>query len=194
MDRGAWPVTARRVTQRQKWLSTQARQREKTPPVCSEGWAKCTSLQKNCDTTWGVTTIKNIFSQLIPFIIWPGLLLEKTLSFIPCLTLPAFPAPCLPVHSPFILWSSCLGQLFVSWACCALSCLCSLLMLTLPRMSFHPLTLSAAKSLLFFKVQLVTSFGFPGGSVVKNLPANTGDVGSVTGLRRSPGWGNGNPL
>ena len=49
------------------------------------------------------TTIKNIFSQLIPFIIWPGLLLEKTLSFIPCLTLPAFPAPCLPAHSPFIL-------------------------------------------------------------------------------------------
>ena len=39
--------------------------------------------------------------------------------------------------------------------------------------------------------------GFSGGSVVKNPPANagdTGDVGSIPGLRRSPGEGNGNPL
>ena len=36
--------------------------------------------------------------------------------------------------------------------------------------------------------------GFPGGSVVKNLPANAGDVSSVPGLGRSPGEGNGNPL
>ena len=38
---------------------------------------------------------------------------------------------------------------------------------------------------------------FPGGSVVKNLPANsedTGDAGSIPGLGRSPGGGNGNPL
>ena len=35
---------------------------------------------------------------------------------------------------------------------------------------------------------------FPGGSVDKNLPANTGDMGSIPGLRRSPGEGNGNPL
>ena len=28
----------------------------------------------------------------------------------------------------------------------------------------------------------------------KNLPANAGDVGSVPGLGRSPGEGNGNPL
>jgi len=34
--------------------------------------------------------------------------------------------------------------------------------------------------------------GFPGGSVVKNLPA--GDAGSVPGLGRSSGEGNGNPL
>ena len=32
------------------------------------------------------------------------------------------------------------------------------------------------------------------GSVVKNLPANTGDAGSIPGLGRSPGEGNGNPL
>ena len=40
-------------------------------------------------------------------------------------------------------------------------------------------------------------WGFPGGSLVKNLPANSGnagDVGSVPRLRRSPGGGKGNPL
>ena len=36
--------------------------------------------------------------------------------------------------------------------------------------------------------------GFPGGSVEKNLPANAGDMGSILGLGRSPGEGNGNPL
>ena len=36
--------------------------------------------------------------------------------------------------------------------------------------------------------------GFPGGSVVKNLPANVGDSGSIPGLGRSLGEGNGNPF
>ena len=36
--------------------------------------------------------------------------------------------------------------------------------------------------------------GFPGGIVVNNLPANAGDAGSIAGLGRSPGEGNGNPL
>ena len=36
--------------------------------------------------------------------------------------------------------------------------------------------------------------GFPGGLVVKNLPANAGDMGSIPGSGRSPGEGNGNPL
>ena len=38
---------------------------------------------------------------------------------------------------------------------------------------------------------------FPGGSLVRNLPASageTGDVGSIPGLGRSPGGGNGNPV
>ena len=35
---------------------------------------------------------------------------------------------------------------------------------------------------------------FPGGSAVKNLPANAGDMGLVPGSGRSPGEGNGNPL
>ena len=36
--------------------------------------------------------------------------------------------------------------------------------------------------------------GFPGGSLVKNVPANVGDVGSVSVWRISPGEGNGNQL
>ena len=35
--------------------------------------------------------------------------------------------------------------------------------------------------------------GFAGGSAVQNLPANLRDAGSIPGLRRSPGEGNGNP-
>ena len=35
---------------------------------------------------------------------------------------------------------------------------------------------------------------FSGGSVVKNPPANAGGAGSVPGLGRSPGGGNGNPF
>ena len=39
--------------------------------------------------------------------------------------------------------------------------------------------------------------GFTGSSVVENLPASAGaagDMGSIPGLGRSPGGGNGNPL
>ena len=38
--------------------------------------------------------------------------------------------------------------------------------------------------------------GFPGGSVIKNLPANVGDtdVGSIPESGISPGEGNGNTL
>ena len=37
-------------------------------------------------------------------------------------------------------------------------------------------------------------WSFPDGSVVKNPPANAGDMGSIPGSGRSPGEGNGNPL
>ena len=43
-----------------------------------------------------------------------------------------------------------------------------------------------------FNIYLVPAL--PGGRVAKNPPANTGDVGSIPGLGRSPGTGNGNPL
>ena len=36
--------------------------------------------------------------------------------------------------------------------------------------------------------------GFPGGSVVRNRPANAGDSGLIPGSGRSPGEENGNPL
>ena len=36
--------------------------------------------------------------------------------------------------------------------------------------------------------------GFPGDSVVKNPPANAGDLSSILGSGRSPGEVNGNPL
>ena len=48
-----------------------------------------------------------------------------------------------------------------------------------------------------FMVHFYRPLDFPGGSVVKNLPANegaAGDVGSIQGAGRFPGGGNGNPL
>ena len=35
---------------------------------------------------------------------------------------------------------------------------------------------------------------FPGVAVQKSLPANAGEAGSIPGMERSPGEGNGNPL
>ena len=52
-------------------------------------------------------------------------------------------------------------------------------------------------SVTFSFLKIAASYsivGFPGGSVVKNLPASAGDVGSIRGLGRSLGGGNGNPL
>ena len=41
---------------------------------------------------------------------------------------------------------------------------------------------------------LSSHLGFPSGSLVKNLPANAGDLDSTPGSGRSPGEGNDNPL
>ena len=41
---------------------------------------------------------------------------------------------------------------------------------------------------------LPSEMGFPGGSGVKNPPANAGHMGSSPGSGRSPGGGNGNTL
>ena len=41
--------------------------------------------------------------------------------------------------------------------------------------------------------EMVTKVGFPGSSDGKESDSNAGDLGSVPGLGRSPGEGNGNP-
>ena len=41
---------------------------------------------------------------------------------------------------------------------------------------------------------LTLTLGFPGGSAIKNLPANAGDSALIPGTGRSSGEGNGNPL
>ena len=50
------------------------------------------------------------------------------------------------------------------------------------------------RKLLNFVLNAFQVWGFPGGLVVKNPPANAGDLGLIPGLERSPGEGNGNPL
>ena len=50
---------------------------------------------------------------------------------------------------------------------------------------------------IYIHTHTYTYIGFPGGSVVKNPPANAGDAGdtgSTPGSGRYPGEGNGNPL
>ena len=41
---------------------------------------------------------------------------------------------------------------------------------------------------------LIVLRSFSGGSMLKNLSVNAGDVGLISGSGRSPGEGNGNPL
>ena len=48
--------------------------------------------------------------------------------------------------------------------------------------------------MIFFFLSHENPGGVPGGEVVKNPPANAGDVGSIPGSGRSPGGGNGYPL
>ena len=49
-------------------------------------------------------------------------------------------------------------------------------------------------SYLAINGELLRYLGFPGGSEVKASASNAGDPGSIPGLGRSPGEGNGNPL
>ena len=50
------------------------------------------------------------------------------------------------------------------------------------------------KTLKYFGIIYQGKGGFPGGSVVKNPPANAGDMGSIPGWGRSLGGGHGKPL
>ena len=45
-----------------------------------------------------------------------------------------------------------------------------------------------------FLIAVWRTGGFPGGSVVKNLPVDAEDLDSIPGSGRSPGEGNGNPF
>ena len=56
-------------------------------------------------------------------------------------------------------------------------------------MAFVIITITALIGSLYICI-----LGFPGGSVVRNLPANAGDAGLIPGSGRSPGVGTGNPL
>ena len=47
---------------------------------------------------------------------------------------------------------------------------------------------------LYYNIVTTMIWGFPGGLVVENQPANTGDMGSILRLGTSPGEGNGKPL
>ena len=66
----------------------------------------------------------------------------------------------------------------------------------LKYLNFQPFVYTGKTSMTLIS-QLLTKrscfLGFPGGSVVKNLPGNAGDVGSIPRLGRSPGEENGNP-
>ena len=67
-----------------------------------------------------------------------------------------------------------------------------------PILSKQTSALSVYPFLSFYlKFSKLTIRGFPGGTVVKNLPANAGDtrdVGLIPGSGISPGEGNGKPL
>ena len=49
-------------------------------------------------------------------------------------------------------------------------------------------------SFLFIYLAAVGLLGFPGGSDGEESACNEGDLGSIPGLGRPPGEGNGNPL
>ena len=50
------------------------------------------------------------------------------------------------------------------------------------------------KIIMAYKVVLISDWGFPGSSAGKEPTCNSGDLGSITGLGRSPGEGNSYPL
>ena len=56
------------------------------------------------------------------------------------------------------------------------------------------IVLSTLDVLTHLLLIITLRYGFPDGAVLKNLPVNREDTGSIPGLGRSPGKGNGNPL
>ena len=64
-------------------------------------------------------------------------------------------------------------------------------LITLVCFSLHSIYYSYTSSICTNEIK---GQGFTGGSLVKNPSASTGLVGSIPGLGRSPGEGNGYPL
>ena len=62
------------------------------------------------------------------------------------------------------------------------------------NLHFQNVTAKFPRDLFFFYWSVCLGEGFPGGSVVKNLPANVRDEDLIPGSERSPGEENGNPL
>ena len=62
----------------------------------------------------------------------------------------------------------------------------------LEHSSVHPFV--CILLLVVFMLPQLGWVGFPGGSVVRNMPASAGDSGSIPGSGRSTGEGNSNPL
>ena len=59
---------------------------------------------------------------------------------------------------------------------------------------YNRVTLVSDSVLHIWKLLRVFSMGFPGGAVIKNLPASAGDIDSIPESGRSPGGEHGNPL
>ena len=57
-----------------------------------------------------------------------------------------------------------------------------------------PPELCVTKPGLFLSLSYPLQWGFPGGSVIKNLPTNAGGTGLIPGWGRAPGEGNGDAL
>ena len=70
----------------------------------------------------------------------------------------------------------------------------SLLLCVCPIISFLFFKLAIYWSFFSFSISPIIFNNMPGGTVVKNPPADAGDTGPIPGLERSPGEGNGKPL
>ena len=65
----------------------------------------------------------------------------------------------------------------------------------IPNLSIFLMLIKVARNIgSDFIFNMWSNRGFPGGSEVKASASNAGDPGSIPGLGRSPGEGNGNPL
>ena len=60
--------------------------------------------------------------------------------------------------------------------------------------NLQPLSCFFGKICFTFKMISIQKGGFPGGSVIKNPPANAGDKSSISRLERSPRGISGNPI